>query len=109
MRLILPIAALACLATPAVAQEPAAPQGQTRQCGTVDEVHTMLTQKYGERIVGNGVASEGQVLMNVYAAVDGKTWSVVMVRAKDGMACIFHEGTDWQTRNDAPAVEGQGS
>jgi hypothetical protein len=100
MKRILLSLALACLAAPAVAQE-----GQTRQCGTLDEVRTLLTDKYHEQPVGYGIAANGQVLMTVYANPDGSTWSIVMTRAKDGMACITAEGTDYQVK--APET-GQG-
>jgi hypothetical protein len=84
------------LVTPALAQEQ--PQQQTRNCGTIDEVRTMLTEKYHEAPVGFGVAANGDVLLTVYASPDGKTWSVVMSRARDGLACITAEGTDWQAQ-----------
>jgi hypothetical protein len=101
MRLILPIAILACLATSAAAEE-------SRNCGTIDEVRTMLTDKYHEAVVAHGVAAEGQVLMTVFASPDGATWSIVMTRAKDGMACITAEGTGYDVRQPEPD-QGQGS
>ena len=88
------LSTLLLMATPALAQEQ--PPGQTRNCGTIDEVRRMLTEKYHEAVVGHGVAAAGQVLLTVYASADGATWSIVMTRARDGMACITAEGTDWQ-------------
>jgi hypothetical protein len=99
MRFQVLLTTLCLLATPALAQE-------TRQCGTVDEVRAMLTEKYHEAPVGHGVAANGQVLLTVYASPDGATWSIVMTRARDGMACITAEGTDYQATE--PAV-GEGS
>lgn len=97
----LKLIAAACLSTllttPAMAEEQ-----QTRNCGTVDEVRTMLTEKYHETPVGYGVAAEGQVMMTVYATADGATWTIVVTRARDGMACIASSGTDWQA--SAPAI-----
>ncbi len=102
MRRILAALAILSIATPALAQDAA----QTRNCGMIDEVRRMLTEKYHEAVVGHGVAAAGQVLMTIYASPDGATWSIVMTRARDGMACITAEGTDWQF--SAPAM-GEGS
>jgi hypothetical protein len=101
MRSILLAAGIACLATPALAEE-------SRNCGTIDEVRTMLTDKYHEAVVAHGVAAEGQVLMTVFASPDGATWSIVMTRARDGMACITGEGTDYEVRQPEPD-QGEGS
>jgi hypothetical protein len=104
MRLILPIAAIACLATPAMAQD--TPR-QGPDCQPAEAMKAHLASKYSESQIASGLSLDGTLVM-VFAKPDNSTFTVVKVTPK-GLACMIDAGQDWQRRNDAPAVEGQGS
>jgi hypothetical protein len=89
------------LAAPAWGQD-APPQ---RPCGPIDQIAAKLGAEYQETRVQQGVAQDGAMLLVIFAAPDGATWTAVMVRP-DGVGCMAAAGTDWQARSDpAPAVE----
>lgn len=55
-----------------------------------------LTDRYGETLAAGGLRSDNH-LLEVWAAVDTGTWTVLMTRA-DGIACVLATGTDWHQR-----------
>ena len=100
MRLTLPLLALlvSTLAAPAWAEQ---------KCAPYDQVEATLAAEFRETRVQQGIVGDGQAMLVIYAAPDGATWTAVMVRP-DGLACMAAAGTDWQHRDDAPAVPGTG-
>ena len=60
-------------------------QAQTLQCGPRAEVLEMFARKYSEIPVAAGVARDG-----------GRTWSMFINRAEDGLMCILGDGQGWQ-------------
>jgi hypothetical protein len=107
MRLTILTAALLSIATgsaPAVAQ---APDGQPA-CAPIADIEAKLAAEYQETRVQQGIVGDGRAMLLIFAAPEGKTWTAVMLR-HDGVGCMAAAGTDWQVRNDAPAVPEQGS
>lgn len=92
MKHILALASLPLLAVPAQAQ-PA--------CGIYNEVVKDISgPKYGERRVAQGQtklgAEGGKIVVEVFAAPRGKTFTILLVRP-DGLACIIAAGDKLQT------------
>ncbi len=92
MKHILALASLPLLAVSAQAQ-PA--------CGSYNEiVQTITAPKYGERKVAQGQtkigAEGGKIVIEVFAAPKGKTYTMLLVRP-DGMACIIGAGDNLKT------------
>jgi hypothetical protein len=102
MKYALLTAALLSIATPALAQE-------QRPCGPLAEMEGKLAKEFHENRVQQGIGEmNGSHLTAVYATADGATWTIMTVDPT-GVACVVDTGTDWQVRNDAPAVPEQGS
>lgn len=76
----------------------------TLRCASPDALATLLKDEYGETLVGTGHADTegllGHVAMGheasvvVYAAPDGKTWTLVIII--DGRACPLGSGDEWR-------------
>lgn len=72
----------------------AAPTAQAQApCGPRDIVVERLTNRYGETLTAGGLRSDTQ-LLEVWAAAETGTWTVLMTRA-DGIACVLATGTEW--------------
>lgn len=69
----------------AIAQQVCAPYQQVEQA--------LANSKYHEKPVARALTDGGLVV--IFAGKDGATWTVVLVRAKDQVACIGAVGTDW--------------
>jgi len=63
------------------------------QCVAMDGMIQLLADRYGESVVGEGVAGGGSRLL-IFTHPDGDTWSVVVV-LPDGQACLMASGADW--------------
>jgi hypothetical protein len=100
MRRTIAAVLLLSTATPALAQE-------QRPCAPLDQVEAYLASEYQETRVGQGVMANGRAILMFYASPAG-TWTAVMVNPEK-IACQVADGTDYQVRNDAPAVPEQGS
>lgn len=87
--LLLTVAALSTLSFPALAQQPCAP---------ADEVNNGLAQNYHEVPVAEGVNDDGTALMVLYSSPNGETWTLVVVRAADKMACMAASGQNLQMK-----------
>jgi hypothetical protein len=101
---------LSTLATPALAQEgqqpqPQQPQPQQPTCMPEDKMSAWLAAEDQEALRGAGLDDYGY-LVRLYQS---KTTFTLVLVAPNKMACVLDFGTDWQTRNDAPAVPEQGS
>jgi hypothetical protein len=99
MRLTILTAALLSIAAgsaPAVAQEQPA-------CAPIADIEAKLAAEYQETRVQQGIVGDGRAMLLIFAAPEGKTWTAVMLR-HDGVGCMAAAGSDWQVRNDAPAV-----
>jgi hypothetical protein len=73
-------------------------------CTSYDTMSELLAREYTEMPVAGGLAHTGK-LLQVFAAKDGSSWTVVLTRP-DGMSCIVAAGRYWQTETpkDGPQV-----
>jgi hypothetical protein len=73
-------------------------------CKKYEQMSETLERQYAEVPVGGGLASTGK-LVQVFAAKDGATWTVVLTQP-NGMSCIVASGRYWQaaTPKDGPQV-----
>ncbi len=65
-------------------------------CATRSEILKQLSSIYREAPVAVGIADNGS-LLEVLAANDGATWSVLVTRS-NGMSCVMLSGQDWQSK-----------
>ncbi len=78
----------------------------TVACNDRDAVISYLTQKYHEEPVGAGPTNGGG-LIEVWAAKDGSTWTVVL-SLPNGLSCPLASGEGWRWRSrhrDVPSQE----
>lgn len=71
------------------------------QCGPVDQVLTLLAEKYGEQMIGEGQGPNGVRLL-LFVHPEGDTWTTVVV-IPDGTACLVASGADWTLHEFTPA------
>ena len=70
-------------------------QAQTLQCGPRGEVLEMFAKEYSEIPVAVGLARSGDVI-EILSSAGGRTWSMFINRAEDGLMCILGDGQGWQ-------------
>jgi hypothetical protein len=103
MRRTIAAVLLLSTATPALAQEGQQPQQPT--CMPEDKMPAWLAAEDQETLMGAGLDDYGY-LVRLYQS---KTTFTLVLVAPNKMACVLDFGTDWQSRNDAPAAPEQGS
>lgn len=69
-----------------------------RECGEHSSMVVRLLTAYGEQLVAIGVGS-GNVLVEVFASEDGRTWSILVVQPT-GIACLLAAGEHWQDNRE---------
>ena len=59
-----------------------------------------LLEQYSEQVVFQGIATGGVVLVEIYAAAEGETFSIVYTAAMGGkvMSCLISSGDGWSRR-----------
>lgn len=77
--------ALSLLAGPAAAQQ---------ACLLRDTTVTRLEERYGERVLGRGLANAGTAMFELFVSETG-SWTVVVSDPK-GRSCVVASGEDWQ-------------
>ena len=77
------VSAVMCITGQALAQQVCAPYQQVETA--------LANSKYHEKPVAKALTDGGLVV--IFAGKDGATWTVVLVRAKDQVACIGAVGT----------------
>ena len=92
------------LAIAAVIALTATPVHAQATCAARDTVVAKLQMDYGESLTGGGLQSARQV-MEVWAAPDTGTWTLLMTRA-DGIACVIASGTNWHQQRPESVVMG---
>lgn len=65
----------------------------TPQCAPADQMVDLLSDRYGEAVVGTGLAAEARLM--VFAHPEGDTWSIVFL-LPDGRAGLMASGADWE-------------
>jgi hypothetical protein len=78
-----------------------AARAQTAQCAPVDQMLTLLADKYGEQLIGEGQGPNGFKLL-MFAHPEGDTWTVVGV-IPGGQACFIASGESWTVHDFTPA------
>lgn len=74
-------------------------QGMCMPLAALDKI---LSERFGEKPVGGGVAPTGKAAIQVYASAGGKTFSIV-IAGTSGTACIVAVGRDWENGEIEPA------
>lgn len=65
-------------------------------CAPLAAITAALAAKYHEKPIAQGVAESGALLI-IYAAPDGKTWTMIGVRpGQADFGCALAVGKDWQ-------------
>lgn len=95
MRVALTLAAL-LTAAPATAQT-------ASMCGSYAETAAQLGDKYHEARVGAGIQGAG--LVELWAAADGATWTLLLRMGGD-RSCVIGAGEGWQAVKPEPADDG---
>jgi len=65
-------------------------------CNTRATVLTTLEKDYGEKPVAFGITGKGS-MVQVIAAKDGKTWTIV-IHDPSGTSCLIAAGQTWRVR-----------
>ena len=93
LRYILPVLALALLVVPA-ASDALADGTDSMPCGDRDELLSHLSQKYSEKPVAMGLATNGTVV-EVLATKAGDSFTIVYTMP-NGQTCLIAAGSNWQ-------------
>ena len=64
-------------------------------CGNRTDFIKQLGNRYAETPIALGLAGNGD-LVQVFAAVDGATWTIIVTRP-DGLSCLITEGEAWES------------
>ena len=73
-------------------------------CGPHDAVRAALAERYGE--VRQGLGLSGNTLIELYAAPDGRTWTLTVTRP-DGTTCLIASGSDYEVARDPTRPRGK--
>ena len=91
MRALVIAVAISLLAGPAGAKG----DGNMVPCKPRAEVLQFLATQYEESVISAGVVNTG-ALLEIYAAHDGLTWSVVVTTPDGKMSCLVAAGEGWR-------------
>ena len=92
-RLVLPFLAFALLVAPA-ASDAIADGNESAPCGQRDEMLSHLSQKYSEKPVAMGLATNGSVV-EVLSSKAGDSFTIVYTMP-NGQTCLVAAGSNWQ-------------
>lgn len=94
------LAFLLYLTRPAYSQEINIPH---ELCGTPEQVHALLQDKYHEDLLGGGAEKSG-AFVEMWARNDGATWTLVVypVANNGKIACLLMVGSDWAVPSGKP-------
>lgn len=85
---------------------PSRGMAQSLNCAHFDAIRLLVTKTYRQSDIGGGRLTETAVL-RIFAAADGATFSMVVVRP-NGEACIVATGQGLDVTPPKPASERQG-
>ncbi len=96
-------------AIPGVAQQPT--RAHVGMCNETEVVAQILAKQYSERPVANGGGrSRGDpVRVEIFASMDGKTWSMVITWPRTGISCLSAAGQGWTQTIDIVSEKGEGT
>ncbi|PKP85855.1 MAG: hypothetical protein CVT80_00385 [Alphaproteobacteria bacterium HGW-Alphaproteobacteria-2] len=80
----------------------ASPAEAQAACGGRSEMVRRLAQGFGEVQVGSGLS--GERIVEVWAAPDGGTWTI-LVTTPGGISCLAAAGEGWVAAPDVPVGE----
>lgn len=69
-------------------------------CARRAAVLEQLAERYGERLVAQGITIQG-VLIEILAAPNGKTFTIIVTLA-NGVSCLVAVGEHWETGLQQP-------
>lgn len=93
---VLSAAVLLAVAVGTLAQAGSGAQGQNTMCRDREEGLAILSQQWGEELVGRGVSKRGQVLELAVNEVTG-TWSLILTFPENPkVACLVEDGDGWE-------------
>ncbi len=69
-------------------------------CMSHEEAVAWLDERYGEQVIGRGLADRGRVMFEIFTGPKG-TWTL-LVSAPEGPSCIIADGFDWQQLTPRP-------
>ena len=72
----------------------ASPAGAVPVCGERQVFIDRMASTYGERVVGIGVAGQGEAVMELLVSKSG-SWTLLRTVAS-GMACVIAVGNGWE-------------
>jgi hypothetical protein len=93
LRYVLPVLAFAFLVVPA-ASDALAEGAESMPCGDRDEMLSHLSQKYAEKPVALGLATNGSVV-EVLSTKAGDSFTIVYTMP-NGLTCLMAAGSNWQ-------------
>ncbi len=69
-------------------------------CMSHEEAVAWLDERYGEQVIGRGLADQGRVMFEIFTGPKG-TWTL-LVSTPEGPSCIIADGFDWQQLTPRP-------
>ncbi len=69
-------------------------------CMSRDEAVAWLEARFGEQVIGRGLADGGRVMFEIFTGPKG-TWTL-LVSTPEGPSCIIADGFDWQQMAPRP-------
>lgn len=63
-------------------------------CNTREEMQRVLTEHYGEHVVGQGINARG-LLMQVWANEETGSWTITLT-TPDGRSCLMNGGAGFE-------------
>ncbi len=82
----------------------AAPQVRPFSCAPRPIMLTTLANHFGEVLVAGGMTRQG-VVMEILAAEDGETFTILYSSFRTGVSCVAHHGEGWRFK--PPPQEGE--
>lgn len=66
--------------------------GQAATCADRNLVVSKLQSMFGESLIANALSPRDAAVLEIYAAEDAKTWSIVVALPKRNLACLAATG-----------------
>lgn len=85
---------------------PLAVAAQTPPCLGLGDMSAMLADRFQERPVFVGMSDDEQTRLMIFAAPEGRSYSVVIV-GKAGAACLAGTGSAWALIGSASGADGE--
>ena len=80
---------------------PELPSERVRSCLPHDNVNVTMNQQYGEKLIGQGISSDG-TLVEIFMAQNGSF--TVIKTSPQGTSCVVDFGDGWRTLNQLESI-----